>query len=70
MFLGLFLLHVPQCNFRSVHLLVVAYHRTNYGLRSPLSTICRNVNLHSHNVEFYNIVMNQVGNFTNIHNEK
>jgi hypothetical protein len=28
--LGLFLLHVPQCNFRSVHLLVVPYHRTNY----------------------------------------
>jgi hypothetical protein len=53
--LGLFLLHVPQCNFRSVHLLVVPYHRTNYGLRSPLSRICRNVNLHSHNVEFYNI---------------
>jgi hypothetical protein len=52
--LGLFLLHVPQCNFRCVHLLVVPYHRTNYRLRSPLSRICRNVNLHSHNVEFYN----------------
>jgi hypothetical protein len=54
--LGLFLLHVPQCNFRSVHLLVVPYHRTK--LRSPLSRICRNVNLHSHNVEFYNIKYN------------
>jgi hypothetical protein len=52
--LGLFLLHVPQCNYRCVHLLVVPYHRTNYRLRSPLSRICRNVNLHSHNVEFYN----------------
>jgi hypothetical protein len=54
--LGLFLLHVPQCNFRSVHLLVIPYHNTNYGLMSPLSKICRNVNLYSHNFEFYNII--------------
>jgi hypothetical protein len=36
----------------------VPYRRTNYGLRSPLSRIYRNVNLHSHNVEFYNIKYN------------
>jgi hypothetical protein len=41
-----------------LRLLVVPHHRTNYGLRSPLSRICRNVNLHSHNDEFYNIKYN------------
>ena len=51
--LDIITLNVPQRLTRDPKLFSVKYHRTNYGMNSPLTRLCRLANDHCRDIDFF-----------------